>query len=168
MSSLIENDTIETNAIDPNPIKPRSIEELSDIERIALLKCLNPRGVNDETVLPPNSSEEVNFVVEIDGVISRGKKGAPRRGTNHALTSLAVIATMTKMGFIRNHIPSILVETWAEFGGMTKKELESYRDNLDPQSKALFEDCEQLFEEKVVDQLPKIEQKGYLKFYPND
>ncbi len=146
----------------------KSIADLSDVERIALSKVLSPGKVNDETVLPPESSEEVNFTVAIDGVISRGKKGDPRRGTNRALTSLAVIATMTKMGFIRDHIPAILVETWANFGGMTKKELESYRDNLDPQSKALFEDCEQLFEEKVVDQLPKIEQKGYLKFYPND
>jgi hypothetical protein len=146
----------------------KRIKNLSDLERIALLKCVNPRGVNNEEVLPPGSSEEVNFVVAIDGLISRGPKGAPRRGTNRALTSLAVIATLTKMGFIRDHIPAILVETWANFGGMTKKELEGYRDSLDPQSKALFEDCEQLFEEKVVYQLPKIEQKGYLKFYPND
>ena len=145
-----------------------SIEDLSPVQLMALSKVINPGRVNNEDELPPESSEDVNFVVEIDGVISRGKKGAPRRGTNRALTSLAVIATMTKMGFIRDHIPSILVETWATFGGMTKKELESYRDNLDPQSKALFEDCEQLFEEKVIDQLPKIEQKGYLKFYPND
>ena len=145
-----------------------SIEDLGPVQLMALSKVINPGRVNNEDELPPESSEDVNFVVEIDGVISRGKKGAPRRGTNRALTSLAVIATMTKMGFIRDHIPSILVETWATFGGMTKKELESYRDNLDPQSKALFEDCEQLFEEKVIDQLPKIEQKGYLKFYPND
>ena len=145
-----------------------SIEDLSPVQLMALSKVINPGRVNNEDELPPESSEDVNFVVEIDGVISRGKKGAPRRGTNRALTSLAVIATMTKMGFIREHIPSILVETWATFGGMTKSELESYRDNLDPQSKALFEDCEQLFEEKVIDQLPKIEQKGYLKFYPND
>lgn len=145
-----------------------SIEDLSPVQLMALSKVINPGRVNNEDELPPESSEDVNFVVEIDGVISRGKKGAPRRGTNRALTSLAVIATMTKMGFIREHIPSILVETWATFGGMTKNELESYRDNLDPQSKALFEDCEQLFEEKVIDQLPKIEQKGYLKFYPNN
>jgi len=145
-----------------------SIEDLSPVQLMALSKVINPGRVNDEDELPPESSEDVNFVVEIDGVISRGKKGAPRRGTNRALTSLAVIATLTKMGFIRDHIPAILVETWSDFGGMTKKELESYRDNLDPQSKALFEDCEQLFQEKVIDQLPKIEQKGYLKFYPND
>ena len=145
-----------------------SIKDLSPVQLMAFSKVINPGRVNNEDELPPESSEDVNFVVKIDGVISRGKKGAPRRGTNRALTSLAVIATMTKMGFIREHIPSILVETWATFGGMTKNELESYRDNLDPQSKALFEDCEQLFEEKVIDQLPKIEQKGYLKFYPND
>ena len=145
-----------------------SIEDLSPVQLMALSKVINPGRVNNEDELPPESSEDVNFVVEIDGVISRGKKGAPRRGTNRALTSLAVIATLTKMGFIRDNIPAILVETWSDFGGMTKKELESYRDNLDPQSKALFEDCEQLFQEKVIDQLPKIEQKGYLKFYPND
>ena len=145
-----------------------SIEDLSPVQLMALSKVINPGRVNNEDELPPESSEDVNFVVEIDGVISRGKKGAPRRGTNRALTSLAVIATLTKMGFIRDHIPAILVETWSDFGGMTKKELESYRDNLDPQSRALFQDCEQLFQERVIDQLPKIEQKGYLKFYPND
>lgn len=143
------------------------LDELSDLQAMAVLKAVSGAKVNNEEVLPPGTSESVKFGVIFDGTVVRGI-ATERRGTNRALTLLAVISTLTKMGFMRENIPSMLVETWANFGGMTKKELENHRDSLDPQSKALFEDCERLFQEKVIDQLPKIMPKGGLKFHPND
>ncbi len=152
-----------------NEIKYLTLDEVleSPIHAMALSKAVNLAKVNDDEALPSGASEEVKFGVILDGTVVRGI-ATPRRGTNRALTYLATVSTLHKCGFMRENILPMLVETWANFGGMTKKELESYRDNLSQDEQDLFAECERLFQEKVIDQLPKITPKGGIKFHPND
>ncbi len=140
--------------------------ELDPIQAMALSKSIKLSEVNNEDEMPPLSSASVDFYVHIQGQLARGEAKS-RAGTNRALTAMAFIATLDHMGFMRDITPDKIVEAWKHFGSLTRAEIGEHKNNLDPEAKARFEECELLFEEKIVGELPRIQTKGYLKFYPS-
>jgi hypothetical protein len=148
-------------------MKILGIHELDPVQAMALTKALKLSEVNDENELPQGSSASVDFCVHLTGDLTRGEAKS-RAGTNRALTAMAFIATLDHMGFMRDVQPDKIVEAWKHFGSLTRSEIGEHKKRLEPEAKARFEDCERLFEDKVVNELPRIPTRGYLKFYPSN
>lgn len=136
---------------------------LSAVECMALAQCVKIAQCNDDTVLPENTSQDVDFTVRIQGTVSRGA-GSDRRATNRARTSNSMIMLLVASGVTRNHSPRQLIETWREIGSLDKVAFQNLYDSMSDDEKALYNECSALFESEIVDNLPLIPSKGGVKF----
>ena len=136
---------------------------LSPIEQIALAQCVKIAQCNDDAAMPENSSQSVDFTVHIKGTVSRGA-GSNRRATNRARTSNSMIMLLISSGVTRNHSPRQIIETWREIGSLDKAAFQNLYDCMSNEEKALYNECLNLFETEIVDNLPLIPSKGGVKF----
>ena len=136
---------------------------LSPVEQMALAQCVKIAQCNDDTALPENSSQSVDFTVRIKGTVSRGA-GSDRRATNRARTSNSMIMLLVSSGVTRNHSPRQIIETWREIGSLDKAAFQNLYDCMSDEEKALYNECLTLFETEIVGKLPLIPSKGGVKF----
>lgn len=141
----------------------KTLNALTDLEMLALAKCVELRDANCETALPPQSSAAVDFTVRVQGELTRGDRST-RAATNRARTAQAMVMLLVTSGVTRNHAPSKLIEAWAAFGSLDKNGMANRVATLSADDKALYDECMALFETEIVAALPRIPSKGYVKF----
>lgn len=137
--------------------------QLTSVETMALAQCTKIAQCNDVSSLPEGTSEPVDFTVHISGTVSRGA-GSDRRATNRARTANSMIMLLVSSGITRQHSPGKLIEAWREIGSLDRASFQRRLDSMPTEERALFEECSDLFETKIVDQLPLIPSKGGVKF----
>jgi hypothetical protein len=138
-------------------------QTLTDLELLALAKAVELKHSNCETALPPGGSAQVDFTARFRGVIERGDR-SNRAGTNRARTAQAMIMLLVYSGVTREHSPAKLIEAWKSFGTLDKKGMAQRIASLDQNDRDLFEECMSLFQTEIVEKVPRIPTKGYVKF----
>jgi len=141
----------------------KTLDSLSTIELLALAQAVRLQDCNDEVALPPVSSAPVDFTCRVKGTVERGK-GSDRAGTNRARTAEAMIMLLVVSGVTREHSPAKLIEAWKTFGSLDKKGMEARKNSLSSDELALFNQCSDLFQSEIVDQIARIPAKGGVKF----
>lgn len=141
----------------------KTLNTLTDLEILALAKCVELRDANCETALPPVSTATVDFTVRVQGELTRGDRST-RAATNRARTAQAMVMLLVTSGVTRNHAPSKLIEAWAAFGSLDKNAMANRVASLSTDDAALYEECMALFNTEIVAALPRIPSKGYVKF----
>ena len=141
----------------------KTLSNLTSVEMMALAQAVRIADCNDDIALPEGSSEAVDFTVTLSGTVSRGQ-GSSRRATNRARTSNSMIMLLVASGVTRNNSPGQIIQTWKEIGSLDKVAFERRYQALSPEDKALYDECTMLFENNIVDALPKIPSKGGVKF----
>jgi|TARA_R110001583_G_scaffold16234_5_gene66172 hypothetical protein len=136
---------------------------LSAIEALAVAQGIRLSDVNDDAALPPGKDANVDFTVRFVGKVTRGK-GSSRAGTNRARTAQAMVMLLVSSGATREHSPAKLIEAWKSFGTLDKDGMKARVAGLDTKDRALFDDCMALFQNEIVDSLPRIPSKGGVKF----
>ena len=136
---------------------------LSSVEAMALAQAVKISQCNDDSALPDQSTEAVDFTVHIKGEVTRGK-GSSRRGTNRARTSASMIMLLVSSGVTRNYSPDKIIEKWGQIGSLDKAAFAQLYNNLSNEDKTLYDECISLFEKEIVDNLPLIPSKGGVKF----
>ena len=89
---------------------------------------------------------------------------AATSATNRARTSNSMIMLLVSNGVTRNHSPRQIIETWREIGSLDKAAFQNLYDCMSDEEKALYNECLNLFETEIVDNLPLIPSKGGVKF----
>ncbi len=141
----------------------KTLNTLSELELLAMAKCVELRDNNDEAALPPATSATVDFMVHVKGDLSRGPSSS-RAGTNRARTAQAMVMLLVTSGVTRQHSPAQLIEAWKTFGSLDKKGMAQRVATLTTEQQDLFDECLALFETEIVGALPRIPAKGYVKF----
>ena len=141
----------------------KTLNTLSDLELLALAKCVELRDANCETALPPKTVAAVDFTVRVKGDLTRGDRST-RAATNRARTAQAMVMLLVTSGVTRKHAPAKLIEAWAAFGSLDKNGMANRVATLSDEDKALYDECMVLFETEIVAALPRIPSKGYVKF----
>ena len=141
----------------------KTLNTLSELELLAMAKCVELRDNNDEAALPPATSATVDFMVHVKGDLSRGPSSS-RAGTNRARTAQAMVMLLVTSGVTRQHSPAQLIEAWKTFGSLDKKGMAQRVATLTTEQQDLFDECLALFETEIVGSLPRIPAKGYVKF----
>lgn len=136
---------------------------LSPVEAMALAQAVKISQCNDDSALPEQTSEAVDFTVHIKGEVSRGL-GSSRRGTNRARTSASMIMLLVSSGVTRNHSPRQIIEKWNQIGSLDKAAFTQLYNGLSDDDRALYDECISLFETEIVGNLPLIPSKGGVKF----
>jgi len=137
--------------------------DLSPVETMALAQAVKIAQCNDVSALPEQTSSAVDFTVHIKGEVSRGK-GSNRRGNNRARTSASMVMLLVSSGVTRNHSPRKIIEKWAQIGTLDKAAFAQLYSELSDEDKSLYDECINLFEKEIVDNLPVIPSKGGVKF----
>ena len=141
----------------------KTLNTLSELQLLALAKCVELRDNNDEAALPPATSATVDFTVHVKGDLSRGPSST-RAGTNRARTAEAMVMLLVTSGITRNHAPAALIEAWKTFGSLDKKGMAARVASLTTEQRDLHDECLALFQTEIVGSLPRIPAKGYVKF----
>ncbi len=141
----------------------KTVNNLSDLELLALAKCVELRDANCESALPPKTAASVDFTVRVQGELTRGDRST-RAGTNRARTAQAMVMLLVTSGVTRQHAPSKLIEAWKTFGSLDKNSMANRVASLSSDDLALYDECMALFETEIVAALPRIPSKGYVKF----
>ena len=136
--------------------------DLSAIELLALAKAVNFSEVNDETVLPPNTTVPVDFTVTVSGEVGRGNPASPRRATNSARSVPNILLLLQEMGVTRNYAPRHIIERWAAIGSMTRKQVEASFSTGSAEEQQ-YQEMMALFQSEIVENLPKIPAKATVK-----
>ena len=143
-----------------------NMENLTDLQLLALSKVVTAavaRRVNTVGTLPESTTATVDFSVEIQGAITRGKNET-RKGTNRALSRGAVIALLAKSGCVREANAAAVVNLWKEIGTLDKPGFERWQEAQEAPILLAMQRATELFEAEIVEKLPKIPCKGKVKF----
>jgi hypothetical protein len=138
-------------------------QTLTVVEKIALAKAVSLQECNDETELLPNTQKRVKFSVEVDGVLSRGPS-SDRAGTNRARSVPTICLLLQELGCTREYAPDHIIELWNRLSGLTKEAMKSRVGGLDSEEREKYNSMLELFDSEIVDNLPRIPTKGYVKF----
>ena len=143
-----------------------NMENLTDLQLLALSKVVTAavaRRVNTTSTLPELASATVDFSVEIQGALTRGKNET-RKGTNRALSRGAVIALLAKSGCVREANAAAVVNLWKEIGTLDKPGFERWQEAQEAPVQLAMQRASDLFDLTIIDNLPKIPCKGKVKF----
>ena len=138
-------------------------QPLTTIERLALAKLFTIQSCNDETALPPESETHVSFTADIEGVLSRGPS-SERAATNRARSVPTICLLLQELGCTREYAPDHIIDLWNRLSGLTKKAMEDKVSALTQDEQDKYHTMLGLFDTKIVDKIPKIQTKGYVKF----
>ncbi len=138
-------------------------QTLTDLEMIALSKLIKLSDVNDESVLPPSSAASVNFTVNVEGSVERGPS-SNRAGTNRARSVPTICLLLHELGCTREYAPSHIVDLWNRLSGLSKQAVEVHVSALTADEQANYRAMLSLFDSEIVDNIPRIPTKGYVKF----
>ena len=141
----------------------KTLSTLTTLEMLALSKCVDARTANCEEALPPCSSADVDFTVHVKGSLKRGERST-RAATNRARTAQAMVMLLVTSGVTRQHSPAKLIEAWKTFGTLDKNGMANRIATLSDDDRNLYLECMALFETEIVEALPRIPSKGYVKF----
>jgi len=138
-------------------------QTLTPIEQLALAKVINLQSCNDESVLVPDSTVHVKFTAEVEGVLSRGPSST-RAGTNRARSVPTICLLLQELGCTREYAPNHIIELWNRLSGLTKATMADRVSSLSADEQAKYQTMLDLFDSEIVDNLPRISTKGYVKF----
>jgi len=138
-------------------------QTLSPIEQLALAKVINLQSCNDESVLVPESDVHVKFTAEVEGVLSRGPSST-RAGTNRARSVPTICMLLQELGCTREYAPDHIIELWNRLSGLTKAAMEKRVSSLTADEQVKYRTMLDMFDSEIVDNLPRIATKGYVKF----
>ena len=138
-------------------------QTLSDLEKLALTKLIKLSDVNDESVLPPGTIASVNFTVNVEGDIERGPSST-RAATNRARSVPTICLLLQELGCTREYAPKHIIELWNRLSGLSKQSMESHVTSLSQGEQDNYKAMLALFDSEIVDNIPRIGTKGYLKF----
>ena len=138
-------------------------QTLTTIELLALAKLVKMADVNDETALPPGSSAFVNFSVDVEGSIERGPSST-RAGTNRARSVPTICLLLHELGCTREYAPDHIIDLWNRLAGLSKKAVEAHVSALTADEQSNYKAMLDLFDGEIVDNIPRIPTKGYVKF----
>ncbi len=139
-------------------------QTLSTVDLIALAQAVKLAECNDEAALPPETSAPVDFTVHVSGEVVRGKS-ATRAGTNRARSVPVICLMLHELGCTRSHTPGHIIELWSRLAGLSKKAMAEKAAALTAEEQSRYETMLALFDSEIVDNLPRIAQKGGVKFH---
>ena len=138
-------------------------DTLTTVERLALAKLFTIQSCNDENALPPESETHVSFTADIEGVLSRGPSST-RAATNRARSVPTICLLLQELGCTREYAPSHIIDLWNRLSCLTKKAMEDKVAALTQDEQDKYHAMLGLFDTEIVDQIPRIQTKGYVKF----
>ena len=138
-------------------------DTLTTVERLALAKLFTIQSCNDENALPPESTTRVKFTAEVDGVLSRGPSST-RAATNRARSVPTICLLLQELGCTREYAPSHIIDLWNRLSGLTKQAMEDKVSALSQDEQDKYHAMLDLFDTEIVDNIPRIQTKGYVKF----
>jgi hypothetical protein len=138
-------------------------QTLTNLEMLALAKLVKLADVNDETTLPPGTAAFVNFSVDVEGNIERGPSST-RAGTNRARSVPTICLLLHELGCTREYAPDHIIDLWNRLAGLSKQAVESHLSALTSAEQSNYRSMLDLFDAEIVDNIPRIPTKGYLKF----
>jgi hypothetical protein len=138
-------------------------QTLTNLEMIALAKLIKLSDVNDESVLPPSSAASVNFTVNVEGSVERGPSSS-RAGTNRARSVPTICLLLHELGCTREYAPRHIIDLWNRLSGLSKQAVEAHVSALTADEQTNYRAMLSLFDSEIVDNIPRIPTKGYVKF----
>ncbi|MAG24266.1 MAG: hypothetical protein QF662_04890 [Phycisphaerae bacterium] len=136
---------------------------LTQIEKLAVAKAVNLQSCNDETALPPGTDTFVSFTAEIEGHLSRGPSST-RAATNRARSVPTICLLLQELGCTREYAPDHIIQLWNDLSGLSKKAMESRLGSMKTEDQVKYQTMLTLFDTEIVDNIPRIDTKGYVKF----
>ena len=138
-------------------------QTLDNIDLLAIAQSVKLAGCNDEGALPPNSSVPIDLTARFVGTLERGKSST-RAGTNRARSVPTICLLLQELGCTREYAPVHIIELWNRLAGLTKKSMEDHVTALSQDEQDNYSAMLNLFDAEIVDNLPRISTKGYVKF----